>query len=66
MPDNPDQVFSVDACLTGCWGWLDGRYFHATFPDFILDQNLNINLCEIPELLHLSFGVPVLANEKVV
>ena len=44
---NPDQLFSVDACLTGCGGWMDGRYFHCSFPEFILDQNLHINLLEM-------------------
>ncbi|CAC5409964.1 unnamed protein product [Mytilus coruscus] len=44
---NPDQLFSVSACLTGCGGWMDGRYFHCSFPEFILDQNLHINLFEM-------------------
>ncbi|VDI52487.1 Hypothetical predicted protein [Mytilus galloprovincialis] len=31
----------------GCGGWMDGRYFHCSFPEFILDQNLHINLLEM-------------------
>jgi hypothetical protein len=42
-----DQVFSVDSCLTSCGGWMNGRYFHCSFPDFILSENLHINLCEM-------------------
>jgi hypothetical protein len=30
-----DQVFSVDSCLTGCGGWMNGRYFLQIF--FITD-----------------------------
>jgi hypothetical protein len=30
------KFFSVDSCLTGCGGWMNGRYFHCSFPDFIL------------------------------
>jgi hypothetical protein len=29
--------------LLGCGGWMNGRYFHSSFPNFLLDQNLNIN-----------------------
>ena len=42
-----DQVFSVDSCLTGCGGWMNGRYFHCSFPDFLLSENLHMNLCEM-------------------
>lgn len=42
-----DQLLAVDACLTGCGGWMNGRFFHTSFPKFILDQNLHINLCEL-------------------
>ena len=63
---NPDEFFSVDACLTGCGGWMNGRFFHCTFPDFILEQHLNINLCE---MLTLVIAVKIwgryLANKKV-
>lgn len=43
----PDQVFAVDSCLTGCGGWMNGKFFHRTFPDFILSQNLHINQLEM-------------------
>ena len=26
---------------------MNGRYFHCSFPDFILSENLHINLCEM-------------------
>ena len=42
-----DQIFSVDYCLTGCGGWMNESYFHCSFPDFILSENLHINLCEM-------------------
>lgn len=42
-----DQIFSIDYCLTGCGGWMNGRYFHCSFPDFLLSENLHMNLCEM-------------------
>jgi len=42
-----DELLAVDACLTGCGGWMNGRFFHCSFPDFILNQNMHINLCEM-------------------
>lgn len=44
---NPDAIFSSDACLEGCGGWYEGKYFHTTFPSFILRQNLHINALEL-------------------
>ena len=38
---------AVDACLIGCGGLMNGRFFHVSFPYFILNQNLHINLCEM-------------------
>jgi hypothetical protein len=49
-----DQVFSVDSCLTGCGGWMNGRYFHCSFPDFILSENLHMNLCEMLTVVALK------------
>lgn len=63
----PDQLFSVDACLTGCGGWMNGRYFHCSFPDFILDQNLHINLCEmLTVVVALKLWGKYFTNLKVV
>ena len=42
-----DQVFSLDSCLIGCGGWMNVRYFHYSFLDFILSENLHINICEM-------------------
>ena len=42
-----NEILSVDACLQGCGRWMNGRYFHSSFPNFLLDQNLNNNLCEM-------------------
>ena len=45
----PDEVIACDACLTGCGAWFHEKreYFHKTFPEFILDQNLSINALEL-------------------
>jgi hypothetical protein len=43
----PDEVFSCDACLSGCGGWMDGTFFHCRFPDFILQAKLHINCLEL-------------------
>ena len=43
----PDQYLASDACLTGCGGICNGFFFHCTFPEFILAQNLHINVLEL-------------------
>lgn len=43
----PDEVVACDACLDGCGGWSEGRYFHAKFPQFIATQGLHINALEL-------------------
>ena len=47
----PDGVVSCDACLQGCGGWSNGRYFHSSFPQFILDLDLHINALELLTLV---------------
>ncbi|KAI8503309.1 hypothetical protein Bbelb_191300 [Branchiostoma belcheri] len=49
----PDAVFSSDACLTGCGGFLHstGEYFHATFPPSVLASNPCINSLELLSIL---------------
>lgn len=44
---SPGEVFSTDACLTGCGGISASQYFHAEFPDFVLSQDLDINCLEL-------------------
>ena len=39
----PDAIFSSDSCLTGCGGFWNGCYFHAEFPERILEQILHVN-----------------------
>jgi hypothetical protein len=34
---SPDEILSVDACLLRCGGWMNDRYFHSSFPNFLLD-----------------------------
>ena len=41
----PDEVFCSDACLEGCGGFWNGKYFHCRFPSKI--ANNNINVCEM-------------------
>ena len=45
----PDEVFSSDACLQACGAWSCTRteFFHITFPDYILQQQLSINALEL-------------------
>ena len=44
---SPGEVFSTDACLTGCGGICASQYFHAKFPDFVLSQDLDISCLEL-------------------
>ncbi|KAI8490894.1 hypothetical protein Bbelb_313130 [Branchiostoma belcheri] len=48
-----DEIFSSDACLTGCGGFLNstGEYFHATFPHTVLDRQPCINCLELLSIL---------------
>jgi hypothetical protein len=42
----PDTTFASDACLHGCGGVSQNQFFHAKFPQFIVDQELHINALE--------------------
>lgn len=45
---------------------MNGRYFHSSFPNFLLDQNLNINLCEMLTIVvALKLWGLMLVNKKV-
>ena len=44
---SPGEVFTTDACLTGCGGLCAHYYFHAEFPEFISSQHLDINALEL-------------------
>ena len=44
---SPGEVFTTDACLTGCGGISATEYFHVHFPDFILSKDLEINSLEL-------------------
>ena len=47
----PDAIFSWDSCLTGCGGFWNGCYFHAEFPEIILEQSLHIGALEIISIM---------------
>ena len=44
---SPGEVFTTDACLTGCGGLCGDQYFHAAFPSFVVQQTLDINCLEL-------------------
>ena len=43
----PDSVFSTDACFTGGGGWTNKHFFHIRFPDSIIQQGKYINQFEL-------------------
>jgi hypothetical protein len=45
----PDEIFSSDACMTGCRAWLfeSREYFKAKFPESILHRTKHINQLEL-------------------
>ena len=43
----PDVIFSSDSSLTGCGGIWKGCYFHAEFPESIIEQKFHISVLEI-------------------
>ena len=44
---SPRELFTTDACLTGCGGLCARSYFHAEFPEFISIQHLDSNSLEL-------------------
>lgn len=36
----PDEIFSSDACLSGCGGFWKGKFFHSKFPANLVRENL--------------------------
>ena len=44
-------IISLNSCLTGCGGFWNGCYFHAEFPETILEQGLHIGALEIISIL---------------
>ena len=36
----PDSLYSSDSCLIGCGGFWEGKYFHAAFPQKIINKNI--------------------------
>ena len=45
------EVFTTDACLTGCGGLCGDQYFHAVFPSFVVQQTLDINGLELLNII---------------
>ncbi|CAG2238689.1 unnamed protein product [Mytilus edulis] len=43
----PDEIFSSDACMTGCGGMFKEHFFHVEFPDAIVNEQLHINALEM-------------------
>lgn len=43
----PDDIFSCDACPSGCGGIMQSSCFHEKFPPFILEKQLHINALEL-------------------
>ena len=44
---SPGELFTIEACLTGCGGTCAHYYFHGEFPEFISIQHLDINSLEL-------------------
>lgn len=47
----PDEIFSTDACLTGCGGVFGSQFFHQEFPDGILSEFTSIHHLECIAIL---------------
>ena len=76
---SPGEVFTTDACLTGCGGLCGDQYFHAAFPSFVVQQTLDINCLELLTIivalklwglrwsgLRLYFRLPLFSAERLV
>jgi hypothetical protein len=51
MWSEPDVSFSTDSCLTGCGGICETEYFHASYPESILERELPIHDLEMLAVL---------------
>ena len=47
----PDVYLSTDSCLRGCGGIAHNEYFHSSYPEFILKQDLPIHQLELLAVL---------------
>ena len=47
----PDVYLSTDSCLRGCGGIVHNEYFHSSYPEFILKQDLPIHQLELLAVL---------------
>lgn len=45
------ELFACDSCLEACGAVCFGECFHALFPSFIAEQNLNIHQLELLTIL---------------
>ena len=43
----PDSLCSSDSCLIGCGGFGEGKYFHAAFPQKIINTMYGITILEM-------------------
>ncbi|CAC5369963.1 unnamed protein product [Mytilus coruscus] len=43
----PDEIFSSDACMTGCGVMFKEHFFHVEFPESIVNEQLHINALEM-------------------
>ena len=58
--------FCTDASLHGIGGFYDGRFFHATYPNFITKQSLHINAIEIlPVTVSVKLWAYVLPRQYI-
>ena len=49
--EQPDSIFSLDSCLTGCGAWFQGEYFHHVFSEGQKYTFTDINLLECATIL---------------
>ena len=47
----PDVNFATDSCLVGCGGIYAAQYFHSSFPEEIVEQQLPIHCLEMLTVL---------------
>ena len=68
IPRNPtlDTPISVDSCLTGGGGHFGNRIYYTAYPEFILQQALNISELEkLNALIAIKLWAPMLSNHVV-
>ena len=66
-PPTSSTPITIDACLTGCGGAYGTDIYFTSFPQYVIDQNLNISELEmLNAVISIKLWSKQLANQTIV